>query len=146
MLALFHDKKCCNCSYFVPCILWDFIVLSLVLRLVKTQAYMKNQWISREACEKLSRERAREEHMTGSWRVVSGCRFHDYLAGKAFPRDSSKTFCLEDFYVWIPYPSPIPYIPSLPTNTEETISERKPLDRFSTTHTHPFFRERVTHL
>ena len=31
MLALFHDKKCCNCFNFVPCILWDFIVLGLVL-------------------------------------------------------------------------------------------------------------------
>ena len=66
MLVLFHDKKCCNCFYFVPCILWDFIVFGLVLRLVKTQAYMKNQWISRKAHEKLSRERAHEEHMTGS--------------------------------------------------------------------------------
>ena len=38
MLALFHDKKCYNYAYFAPCILWDFIVLGLVLRLVKTQA------------------------------------------------------------------------------------------------------------
>ena len=25
MLALFHDKKCCNCINFIPCILWEFI-------------------------------------------------------------------------------------------------------------------------
>ena len=31
MLALFYDKKCCNYINFVPCILWDFIVLGLVL-------------------------------------------------------------------------------------------------------------------
>ena len=31
MLALFRDKKCCNFFNFVPCILWDFIVLGLVL-------------------------------------------------------------------------------------------------------------------
>ena len=31
MLALFHDKKCCNCFNFVPYILCDFIVLGLVL-------------------------------------------------------------------------------------------------------------------
>ena len=31
ILALFYDKKCCNYFNFVPCILWDFIVLSLVL-------------------------------------------------------------------------------------------------------------------
>ena len=30
-LALFHDKKYCNCFNFVLCILWDFIVLGLVL-------------------------------------------------------------------------------------------------------------------
>ena len=31
MLSLFHDKMCCNCFNFIPCILWDFIVLGLVL-------------------------------------------------------------------------------------------------------------------
>ena len=31
MLTLFHNKKCCNCINFVPCVLWDFIVLGLVL-------------------------------------------------------------------------------------------------------------------
>ena len=30
MMALFHDKKCCNCFNFVPYILWDFIILGLV--------------------------------------------------------------------------------------------------------------------
>ena len=36
---------------------------------------MKNQWILQETREKLSHERAREEHMTESWRVVLGSRF-----------------------------------------------------------------------
>ena len=31
LLGLFHEKKCCNCFNFVPCTLWDFIVLGLVL-------------------------------------------------------------------------------------------------------------------
>ena len=31
MLTLFHYKKCCICFNSVPCILWDFIVLGLVL-------------------------------------------------------------------------------------------------------------------
>ena len=31
MLTLFYDKMCCNCFNFVPCILWDFIVLDFVL-------------------------------------------------------------------------------------------------------------------
>ena len=31
ILALFHDKKCCNCINLFPCILWNLIVMSLVL-------------------------------------------------------------------------------------------------------------------
>ena len=31
LLALFHNKKCCNCFNLYPCTLWDFIVLGLVL-------------------------------------------------------------------------------------------------------------------
>ena len=31
MLALFHDKKCCNCINLFPSILWDLFVMSLVL-------------------------------------------------------------------------------------------------------------------
>ena len=31
MLALFHDKKCCNCINLFPCISWDSFVMSLVL-------------------------------------------------------------------------------------------------------------------
>ena len=31
MLALFHDKKCCNYINLFPCILWDSIVMGLVL-------------------------------------------------------------------------------------------------------------------
>ena len=54
---------------------------------------MKNQWISREARENLSHERACEEHMTGSWRVVPGCRFRKCPTGKAFLWDTRETFC-----------------------------------------------------
>ena len=35
--------------------------------------------------------------MSGSWRVVPGCHFREYLAGKAFPRGSRETFCPEVF-------------------------------------------------
>ena len=31
MLALFHDKKCCNCIKLFPSILWDLFVISLVI-------------------------------------------------------------------------------------------------------------------
>ena len=55
MLALFHDKKCCNCFNFFHCILWDFTVLGLVLRI---KHELKNKWISQEACKKLTYERA----------------------------------------------------------------------------------------
>ena len=39
MLALFYDKKCCNCINLFSCILWDLIVIGLVLswwRLLET--------------------------------------------------------------------------------------------------------------
>ena len=36
MLALFHDKKCCNCiNFFLFVFLWDLFVMSLVLSLWK---------------------------------------------------------------------------------------------------------------
>ena len=84
--------------------------------------------------------------MTESWRVVPGCRFHECLAGKTFPRDSRETFCLKDFNVWLSYPSPILYILSLLTNVWGGHSERKTLDRFSTTHTPIFLRESYSSL
>ena len=31
MLALFHDKKFCNCINLFPCILWNLIIMGLVL-------------------------------------------------------------------------------------------------------------------
>ena len=100
MLALFHDKKCYNCFNFIPCILWDFIVLGLVLSWWKLKLNWR-QCISQLAREKFVRrvpmKRACEEHMTGSWKVMSGCYFRECLTGKAFPRDSRETFCLEDF-------------------------------------------------
>ena len=43
MLALFHDKKCCNCINFIPCILLDFIVLGLVISWSRIKHEMKNQ-------------------------------------------------------------------------------------------------------
>ena len=104
----------------------EFYCIGFNIKLVKTQNLSENQWISREAHEKLSRKRTREVNMTKSWRVVPDRRFRKYLAGKAFPQDSRETFCLEDFYVWLPYPSLILYIPTLPTNVIETIQRGKP--------------------
>ena len=92
----------------------------------------------REVCEKGSHEKACETHMTGSWRIVLGCCFRECLVGKAFPQDSHKTFCLEDFFLWIPYPSPLLYIPLLPTNVKEAIQREK--------HTPIFLRENYSSL
>ena len=54
MLALFHDKKCCNCFNLYPCTLWHFIVLDLVLSWWR----LKLKWRISGFCEKLSRKRA----------------------------------------------------------------------------------------
>ena len=136
MLALFHNKKCCNCINFVPCILWDFIVLGLVLSWWRLEKFVRRV-LAKRTCE---------EHMTGSWRVVPSCRFHECLASKAFPRGSRETFYLENFWVWLSYPSLILYIPSLPTNVNEVIQREKTLNRFFTTHTTIFFRESYSFL
>ena len=39
-------------------ILWDFIVLGLILSWWRIEHELKNKWISQEAREKLTRERA----------------------------------------------------------------------------------------
>ena len=67
MLVLFHDRKCCNCINFFPCILWDFIVLNLVLSWWRIKHEMKISAISWLAYKKFARKvlakRAREKHM-----------------------------------------------------------------------------------
>ena len=125
MLALFHDKKCCNCSNFVPCILWDFIVLDLVLSWWK----LKLKWRINGFHEKLNRERACEEHMTGSWRVVPGNRFlpGGFLCMNSLPFTHT-------IYTLITH------------KCKRRHSERKTLDRFSTTHTLIFLRESYSSL
>ena len=65
MLALFRDKKCCNCFNFVSCILWDFIVLGLVLGWWRIEHELKNKWISRKARGKLTREK-----VMSAWRIL----------------------------------------------------------------------------
>ena len=70
MLALFHDKKCCNCFNFIPCIFMGFYSIRFSIKLVKNRVENENQYISRLACEKFMRrvpaKRACEKHMTGS--------------------------------------------------------------------------------
>ena len=70
MLVLFHDKKCCNCINFVPCILWDFIILSLVLSWWRIEHEMKIGAVSRLARKKFARKvlakRSCKKHMLES--------------------------------------------------------------------------------
>ena len=100
MLALFHDKKCCNYFNFVLCILWDFIVLGLVLSWWRLKLnwwsvqFATSSWEDRE---KGSHEKAIEKHMSGSWRVVPDCQFCEYFTGKAFP---TYLECRECFGAW----------------------------------------------
>ena len=64
---------------------------------------------------------------------MSGCQFREYFTGKAFPWNTRETFCLEDFkcnlfalhsyYIYLHYPQKL----------WGGHSERKTLNRFSTT-------------
>ena len=62
MLALFHDKKCCNCFNFVSYILCDFIVLGLVLSWERIEHVLDEQVdftsVSREAYPRKSHVRS----------------------------------------------------------------------------------------
>ena len=134
MLALFHDKKCCNCFNFVPCILWDFIVLGLVLSWWRIEHELKNKWISQEA-------NPRKSHVRSiCWKLKS----HVRLSISRMSRE-------QGFPVRYPWNSLLGGFLSVTflhfTHTIYTLithksmrghSKRKTLDRFSTTQT-PLF-------
>ena len=144
MFALFHDKKCCNFFNLFPCILWDFIVLGLVLSWWRIKLNWRSvhfTTISREVREKVSHKKACENHMTGSWRVVPGCQFCKYFAGKAFPRDTCEIICLEDFSMWLSYPFTHTIYTLITHKCKRCYLERKTLNRFFTTHTHLLKKE-----
>ena len=77
MLALFHDKKCCNCINFVSCILWDFIILSLVLSWWRIEYEIMNQCSfatrSREVRKKSNHLQKRNVRST-CWKLKSHAR------------------------------------------------------------------------
>ena len=84
--------------------------------------HMKSTWLeAEESCQAINF--ARISQVRPSHEVVA--------------KHSARRF----FYVWLAYPSPMLYIPSLPTHVKEANSKRKTLDRFSTTHTHLLERE-----
>ena len=67
----------------------DLFVRDECERSVKNQASrvesMNFETGSQVACEKQPAKRPLVEHMTGRRRVMLGCHFHGYLAGKANP-------------------------------------------------------------
>ena len=73
MLTLFHNKKCCNFFNFVPCILWDLIVLGLVLSWLRIEHEIKISTVSRLAHEKFSRRVTRKKgHVRSTrWKLKS---------------------------------------------------------------------------
>ena len=101
VIALFLDKKFCNCFNFVPCILWDFIVLGLVSCWWRIKLEIKNQCNftvgSRVARKKGSHKKGTWEAHARSWRVMPSCQFRECLTGKAFLWNTHEMFCLEDF-------------------------------------------------
>ena len=130
-----HEKKCCNCYNFVPCFLWDFIVLDLVLSWWRIEHKMKNQCNfaigSQEGFP-------RKKHMTRSWRVIPDYQFRECLASKAFLRNTLETLYLEDFLsvTFLPFTHTIYTL--ITHKCKWGHSEKKTLDRFSTTYT-PIF-------
>ena len=132
-IGFFHDKKCCNCFNFVPCILWVFIVLGLVLSWWGIKQVL-DKWISWEANPRKSHVRSTCWKLKSRIRLSVSRMSHEKGEPVRYPRNSlpegflNVTFLLftHTIYTLITHKSMKGY------------SERKTLDRFSTTHT-PIF-------
>ena len=126
MLTLFHDKKCCKCIKLFHCILWDFIVFDLVLSWWRIKLQMKISAISQLAHKKFaskgSREKVMWEAYAKNWIVKCQAIFHETDHLTRYPLNSLP----REFLVWFSYPSPILYIPPLPTKVRRDYLERKP--------------------
>ena len=88
----------------------------------------------------LSCEKVCEEHMTRSWRVVPGCCFRECLTGKAFPQPSrqSQNILPRGFLCVTSLPFTHTIYILITHKCKRGHSQRKTLDRFSTTHTSIF--------
>ena len=148
MLVLFHDRKCCNCINFFPCILWDFIVLNLVLSWWRIKHEMKISVISwlayKRFAKKVLAKRAREKHMLEAEKSRSKL----YFASTSWDRPSCKVPA--KFFTWrflsvtfIPFTNTI-YTLITHKSKKRLYSERNPKIGFYNT-THPPFGERATH-
>ena len=115
MLALFHDKKFCNCFNFVPCILWNFIVLGLVLSWWRIEHKMKNQcsfaigswegfprkWHMKSTCWKLKSHASLKDFASVS-RVRPSCEIPTkFFAWRIFKCDF---LTLHPYYIYPHYP------------------------------------------
>ena len=65
MLALFHDKKCCNFINLFPSILWDLFVMSLVL----SWSNLLKKLISQLGSQVVQPAKVTWGAQVGSWRV-----------------------------------------------------------------------------
>ena len=80
ILALFYDKKCCNCINLFPCILWDLFKMGLVLnwwRLLKI--------VDLATCPRLTRkwtthEKSREKHVVEAEQSFARLYFASHFA------------------------------------------------------------------
>ena len=118
MLALFLDKKYCNCIKLFPCILWDSIVLGLVLSWWRIEHEMKISAVSRLArkqfTSKVFCKKATWEAHARSWKVKCQAAFREYFTRQPISRGTCETFCLKDFkcdfltlhpyYIYFHYP------------------------------------------
>ena len=91
---LYSIKKVLYLHYFVPCILWDFIVLGWW----RIKHETKNQCnFATNLREEYPVKKGTWEAHAESWRVMLSCWFCECLAGKAFLWNTRETFCLDDF-------------------------------------------------
>ena len=138
MLALFHNKKCCNYFNFVHCILWDFIVLGLVLSWWRIKHEMKNQCNFATSSRE---EFSRKGHMRSTcWKLKSHASLEDFVS-VSWVRPSHKVLA-KNYALRILRVTFLSFTHTIYTLiTHKSVRghlERKTLDRFSTTHT-PFF-------
>ena len=113
----------------------------IVRESVKTQAIEASKVFAGILWLSIPRKDAYVLHMTGMQGFVQMeiIVSREYLAGKAFQQDTRKTFCSASLSCLIHTFCTLIIYTHITHKCEGGHSERKTLDRFSTTHTHPSF-------
>ena len=123
-------QKVLYLHYFVPCILWDFIVLDLVLSWWRIEHETKISAILRLTCKKLSSKvtckKVMWEAHAGSWRVKCQASFCKYFTRQVISRGTHETFCLEDFKCNFLNLHPYYIYSHYPQKHERPFREKKP--------------------